>query len=73
MVFDGFVSVPTMNCELGSGVVVSSATDVGACISRSTFVDNQGALSAQGMDAKILPGLQFHIILKSFICITHSL
>lgn len=41
----------TMNCELGGGVIINSATDVSACIFRGAFVDDQRALSAQGVDA----------------------
>ncbi len=53
-----------MNSELGGGVIISSATDVSASIFRGAFVDDQRALSAQRMDAKVLSWFQFHIILQ---------
>lgn len=53
-----------MDSELGGGVIISSATYVSACIFRGAFVDDQRALSAQGMDAKVLPWFQFHVILQ---------
>lgn len=58
----------TMNSELGRGVIISSATDVGSCIFRGAFADYQRALSPQGMDAKVLPWFQLHITLKMCVC-----
>lgn len=53
-----------MNSELSGGVIISSATDITTCIFRGAFVDDKRALSAQGMNAKVLPWFQFHIILQ---------
>lgn len=53
----------TMNTELGRGVIISAATHVSACIVRGASADDQSALSAQGMDADVFPGFQFHVIL----------
>lgn len=65
-----------MNGEPRRGVIVSSATHVSACIFRGAFADEQSALSAQGMDAKVFPWFQFHITLKInhfFKKVTHVL
>lgn len=56
----------TMNSEFGRGVIISGAADVNACICRGAFVEDQSTLSAQGMDAKVLPWFQFHIILQIY-------
>lgn len=59
-----FMEIITMNCELGSSVIINSATDVSACIFRGAFVDDQSALSAEGVGANHLSWFQFHIILQ---------
>lgn len=64
MCFTYDCDIITINNELGGGVVICCATDIGACIFRGAFVNDQGALSTQGMDAKVLAWFQFHIILR---------
>ena len=62
-----------MNGELGRGVVISSAADIGALVLLGTFVDDQATLAPLGVDTNGLSWLQLSVTLGNDVLLEYYL